>query len=90
MPSPEHYTLISSSHHVNVGLWIFALDRTISAPYASVEGTKGKLVGDVASSSIGLGFLGGLVGNKAAVGGRLWLRRFESEKATGTPLESLT
>ncbi|CDZ97266.1 Inositol-1,4,5-triphosphate 5-phosphatase (synaptojanin), INP51/INP52/INP53 family [Phaffia rhodozyma] len=90
VPANEHYTLLSSSAHVNVGLWIFALDRTVSGAYASTDGQKAKIVGEVSTSSVALGFLGGLVGNKAAVGGRVWLRRRVEKNEVGLPLESLT
>lgn len=83
----EHYTLLSRTSHVGVVLWIFALDRTLPSSVKSGRGEKGMVVGTAATDSVGLGFLGGVLGNKGAVGARIWVERGQGEKPH---VESLT
>ena len=77
--SQQSYTLLGLTHHANVALWVYALDRTLPVSQ-KVRGDKGMVLGSMIKRTVGLGFAGGLLGNKAAVGGRIWVERGEGDK----------
>ncbi|KAL7416197.1 hypothetical protein BDY24DRAFT_381316 [Mrakia frigida] len=74
----ESYTLLGLTYHTNVALFVFALDRTLPVSQKA-RGEKGMVLGSMVKRSIGLGLVGGLMGNKAAVGGRIWIERGAGE-----------
>jgi hypothetical protein len=53
-------------------------------------GEKGRVVGRMKSTSVGLGFMGGLLGNKGAVAGRFWVERPVQGDEGRTVLESFS
>lgn len=86
-PTQEHYTLLGLSHHTNVAVWVFALDRTLPSGRLAKRGEKGMVVGKMVAGATSLGFIGGLLGNKSAAGARIWVERGDGEKPQ---VESLT